>query len=89
MKLLVTLLLFGLCFSMGYGQERYVKPVDEANMDASFAAFRGKLIAAAARRDSKYIMSILDPKIHLSFGGHAGIKDFKAMWKIETKNSEF
>ena len=34
-------------------QERFVKPVDEAKKDASFLAFRTKLIAAAKRRDAK------------------------------------
>lgn len=89
MKILVTFLLFGLCISAGFAQERYVKPLDEANLDPSFTAFRVKLIAAAERRDAKYIFGILDPKIQLSFGGHAGIRDFKSMWKIESKNSEF
>ena len=89
MKLFVTLLFFGLCFSTVFGQERYVKPVDEANLDPSFIAFRVKLIAAAERRDAKYILGILDPKIQLSFGGHAGIADFKSMWKIQSKNTEF
>lgn len=70
-------------------QERYVLPVDEAKQDASFFAFREKLIDAAERRDAAFIMSILDPKIELSFGGDAGIADFKRIWKITSKNSEF
>ena len=70
-------------------QERYVKPVDEAAEDASFLAFRTKLIEAAERKDAAFILSILDPKINLSFGGHAGIADFKRMWKITAKNTKF
>jgi hypothetical protein len=70
-------------------QERYVRPVDEAKLDASFLAFRTKLIAAAERRDAKYILSILDPQIKLSFGDDAGVADFKRIWKIDSKDSEF
>lgn len=62
-------------------QERFVKPIDEASKDASFAAFRTKLIDAVKRRDLKYVKSIMDPKISLSFGGHEGLKGFDELWK--------
>ncbi len=84
----IGLLLFALAVS-GFGQERYVRPVDEAKQDASFYAFRTRLIAAAEKHDAKFINSVLDPKIQLSFGGHAGLKDFKEMWAIEKPNSKF
>ena len=71
------------------GQERFVRPVDEGTRDASFAEFRKKAIAAAERKDVKYILSILDPHIKSSFGGHDGIGDFKSFWKIKDKNSQF
>jgi Bacterial SH3 domain len=67
-------------------QERFVKPVDEANQDASFLAFRTKLIAAAERKDLKYVQSIMDPKIELSFGGDTGLAGFRRVWK---KPAEF
>ena len=70
-------------------QERHVKPVDEGKLDPSFAAFRAKLIDAAERRDAKFILSILDPKINLSFGGQQGIADFRSMWKVESGGKEF
>ncbi len=70
-------------------QERYVKPVDEAAQDASFLAFRTKLIAAAERRDANYILSIIDPQIKLGFGGVDGIANFKRQWRLTSRNSEF
>lgn len=85
--LYLALLLFG--FANAFGQERYVLPVDEAKQDPSFFAFREKLIAAAERHDAAFILSIIDPKIELSFGGDAGIADFKRIWKIGSKNSPF
>ena len=78
------------CFSaLAPAQERFVKPVDEASQEPSFLAFRTKLIAAAERRDTRYILSILDPAIKSSFGGHDGISDFKQFWKINERNSKF
>lgn len=71
------------------GQERFVRPVDEAAKDASFLAFRTKLIAAAERHDAKYILSIIDPRIKLGFGGDDGIANFKKIWRINAGDSEF
>lgn len=70
-------------------QEIYIKPVDEAAKDPSLVEFRDKLIDAAERKDTKYVISVMDPKIHLSFGGHEGIADFKQMWQPDTKGSLF
>lgn len=70
-------------------QERYVKFVDEAKKDASFLAFRTKLIAAAKRRDTKYLLSILDKEIQNSRNGTDGIEEFKRDWNIESPDSPF
>ncbi len=72
-----------------FGQERFVRPVDEAAKDKSFLAFRTRLIAAVERRDANYIHSILDPNIKLSFGGEEGIADFKRTWKITRRDADF
>lgn len=70
-------------------QERYVKFVDEAKKDASFLAFRTKLVEAAKKRDAKYILSIIDRDIKNSFGGNDGIEEFKKTWKISSPTSDF
>ncbi len=70
-------------------QERFVKPVDEASKDPSFLAFRNKLIVAAERKDTSFLLSIVDPKIKNGFGGRDGIAYFKRDWKITSKNSKF
>ena len=88
-KLAVFALLISTLAAVGLAQERFVKPVDEGPGDPSFAAFRGKAIAAAERKDVKYILGILDPRITSSFGGHVGIGDFKTLWKINNKDSQF
>ncbi len=69
-------------------QERYVRPVDEGKTDASFNAFREKLISVVKKRDTKYLLSILDRNIKASFGGDDTIEDFKRMWKIDNPKSE-
>jgi hypothetical protein len=66
--------------SVSFAQERYVKFVDEAKKDPSFFAFREKLIAAAKKKDSKYLLSIVDPNIKNGFGGEDGISEFRSRW---------
>ncbi len=89
MKIFLFFFFFVFGFVSFSAQERYVKPVDEAKTDASFLAFRTKLIEAAKKRDAKYILSIIDPDIKNSFGGNDGIEEFKDWWKINNSKSEF
>jgi hypothetical protein len=71
-----------------FAQERFVMPVDEAKKDASFFAFREKLVAAVKKKDSKFVLGIVDPKIKNGFGGNDGLAEFKKQWKINDPNSE-
>ena len=89
MKRVSFLLIILCCVASAAAQERYVRPVDEAKQEPSFYKFREELIAAAERHDAAFILSILDPKIELSFGGDAGTADFKRIWKINSKASPF
>ena len=66
---------------------RKLYPVDEGAKDVSFKAFRNKLIEAVKERNTPFILTVLHPKIHLSFGGHYGVKDFLEMWKPESPDS--
>lgn len=89
MKNFIVLLFIAAFAVSGSAQEKYLKPVDDAAKDPSFLEFRTKLIAAAERKDTKYVIGVMDPKIHLSFGGHAGIADFKELWQPDMKGSLF
>jgi hypothetical protein len=71
------------------GQERFLRPIDEAGLDPSFLAFRNKLIAAVERRDARYLVSILDPKVKMSFGEEEGVGDFKRVFSINNRNAQF
>ncbi len=88
MKVLAVLwvLVFALAAA---GQERFVRPVDEAAKDRSFLAFRTRLIAAAERKDAKFIDSIIDPDIKISFGIENGAANFRKFWNPEAKDSKF
>jgi hypothetical protein len=90
---LARLLFLSLCFTalafVTAGQERYPKPIDDAESDPEFLAFRGKVLAAAERKDAKFIYSIVDSAILNGFGGRNGIAWFKRDWKLESANSQF
>lgn len=82
--ILILCLLIMPCFA----QERFVKPVDEAEKNPSFLTFRTKLIDALKKRDVKFVLGIVDKNIKLGFGGDDGIENFKKTWKIYNRNSE-
>jgi hypothetical protein len=71
------------------GQEKYVRLVDEAGKDKSFSVFRDELLDALRKRDTKFVLSIIDPQISNDFGGGNGVADFKQKWKINNRNSPF
>lgn len=55
-------------------------PSDESPRDEALTAFLGGMRAAIARRDSAALLGMVDPHIKASFGGDAGIADFRRMW---------
>lgn len=63
-------------------------PVDEAAKDASFKRFRDRLIVALKKRDGKFLLSIVHPKILNSFGGDGGIREFVNTWKPNSSDSK-
>lgn len=69
-------------------QPHKLLPVDEARADSSFRAFRDKLMNAITHKDAKFLLSIVDPKIKLSFGGDEGVESFRKLWKPENPASE-
>jgi hypothetical protein len=67
---------------------RYLLPVDQAESDPSFAAFRAELLATIERKDVAAVKRVLAADIKASFGGETGIADFHAMWRINEADSE-
>lgn len=71
------------------GQERFVRPTDDAKKDPSLVMFRDKLIAAVKARNKTDVLRHIDKNISLSFGGDAGLKDFERIWKLDDQDSPF
>src|SRR5687768_5458500 len=69
-------------------QEVKLYPVDEATKDASCKRFRARMIEALKRRDRKFLLSSLHPKIQNSFGGDGVIKEFVEMWNLDSPASK-
>lgn len=88
-RILITGLMIALLAIHVSAQNGKLYPVDDASQDRSFKMFRDQLKVAVRKKDKEFILSNLDPKIELSFGGHSGIKDFKEMWKIDKPTSKF
>lgn len=63
-------------------------PIDEADADPGFLAFRTLLLEAVRARDSAFVLRILDPDIKLSFGGEQGVADFRTTWRPDSAGSE-
>ena len=68
--------------------ELKLPPVDEADRDPSFVAFRAKLLEAVEKKDATFVLSILDRSIINSFGGNGGVEEFKEQWKLDQPDSE-
>ena len=62
-------------------------PVDEAAKDPSFFAFRSRLLQAIQKKDSAFLLSIVDPAIENNFGGDNGLAHFKTIWHPERATS--
>jgi len=64
-------------------------PVDQCAADASFVAFRTRLLEAVARRDHAYVLSIVPADILVNFGGDRGRQDFARNWRLDQPDSPF
>jgi len=69
-------------------KHRQLKPVDQGEIDASFATFRNELKAIVARKDAVALLKVLAPDIRNSFGDNQGIAGFKAMWNPTDAKSQ-
>lgn len=57
--------------------------VDEASRDASFAAYRDRLLAAVRTRDAQTVLALSDPNVRTSFGGGGGRADLEQALREE------
>jgi hypothetical protein len=58
-----------------------LRPFDEAVANPGLVAYRDRLLAAVEFRDFAALQPFLDPDIKLSFGGHEGLEDARALFR--------
>jgi hypothetical protein len=64
-------------------------PQDDGIRDPTFDAFRNRLRQAAADRDVAFLESVLDAKVHVSFGpDDRGLTAFRTVWRPQDANSK-
>ena len=83
----IALLMIVMLTLTATAKARKLYPIDEGAKDASFKAFRDKLIEVVKQRNTRFVVSVLHPRVHLSFGGHYGEKDFLDLWKPDSPDS--
>ena len=78
MKLLTVILTaIMLLPALGHAQNMIAHPVDEAPKDPSFLTYRNAMLELVKVQDTEAFLKLVDPDIHLSFGGHSGHGDMR------------
>jgi hypothetical protein len=62
-------------------------PVDEGAGDPSWVSFRNRLLEALAKRDRRFLLSIVDPNIRNSLEAPRGVATFRKMWNVDGEDS--
>jgi hypothetical protein len=70
-------------------ERKQLYPPDAELTDSSLFIFLDSLEKAIKMNDTNFIYAHIDSNIHLSFGGHVGIDDFKDLWNITEPDSRF
>jgi hypothetical protein len=68
-------------------QHHRFEPVDEAAKDASWTAFRARLLKALQARDRKFVLDIVDRNVRNSFGQENGLAEFRRQWEPDAADS--
>ncbi|TAE48932.1 MAG: SH3 domain-containing protein [Bacteroidetes bacterium] len=84
---LLPLLVFLLSARPLMGQIK-MPPRNEMHQDSSLTAFICKLQYAIYKKDTRFLLSVVDKNIKNSFGGSNGIEEFKSMWELDKPDSE-
>jgi len=87
--LLVSLLALGGCASPAHSQEPRLVAVDEGAKDLSWTSFRAKLLAALEKRDRKFVLGVIDPKVRNGSDAPVGIAEFRKQWEFDQNDGVF
>jgi len=70
-------------------QEHKLALVDEAGKDASWTAFRRRLLEALEKRDLKHVLGVLAQNVRNGSDSPRGIPEFRKQWHLDDNNSPF
>jgi hypothetical protein len=68
-------------------QEARLLPVDEAAADPSWTSFRKRLLAAIAKRDRQFVLSILARDVRSGVESGRGVAEFRRLWDLDSQSS--
>ncbi|OGA37965.1 MAG: hypothetical protein A3G24_02365 [Betaproteobacteria bacterium RIFCSPLOWO2_12_FULL_62_13] len=68
-------------------EESKLLPIDEAGKDPSWVNFRNRLVNALAKRDRKFVLSIVDRNIRNSLDSPRGVAAFRKQWDFDAEES--
>lgn len=88
-RLLQLMLVMAACSAPLRSQEGRIEPHDEALTDASWAAFRARLLTAIEKRDRPFVLGVLDPQIRNGSDAPRGIAEFRKQWEFDADNGVF
>ena len=69
-------------------REKTLAPIDEANQNPDFRAFRDSLLAAVERKDLDFLLDHMDDQVRVNFGADHGKGDFIKFWKLNERPEE-
>jgi len=88
MKISSLLLAATLAWATAAGaQEQKLLPADEAAQDASWVAFRNRLLNALQKHDRKFLLSVTDRNVRNTTAGERGIAEFQKQWDLASDAS--
>ena len=77
------------CASQTHSQEPRLIAVDEGAKDLSWTSFRAKLLTALEKRDRKFVLGVIDPKVRNGADAPAGIEEFRKQWEFDQDDGVF
>ncbi len=68
-------------------EEQKLLPIDEAGNDPSWVGFKNRLLNALAKRDRKFVLSIVDRNIRNTLDVPRGVAAFRTHWDLDADDS--
>ena len=70
-----------------HAQELRITPVDEGAGDVTWRRFKARLVAAIEKRDTRFLLSILEPDVRNQTDGGRGVAEFRRQWELDAPDT--